>query len=379
MAFDQPTPPTPTPASTGPSGWRGQLNRLVATPRFQSWAARFPLTRRRTRTEGAAIFDLMSGFVYSQVLFALVELNLLARLRDTPQAPADLPDAPVQRMESLLLAAAALGLMRRGHDGKFQTSLRGAAILGVPGLLDMIRHHAIFYRDMADPLAVLRGEKDTELAHFWPYVFGTDSGIDPANADRYSHLMADSQALVAEETLAQVSFAGVTQLMDIGGGSGVFLEHVAQRNPKLSIKLMDLPQVMPAAKARLGDAGLLNRVTLSPGNFRDTGIPTGADAMSLIRVLYDHSDATVDALLAQVHAALPNGGKLVISEPMAGGAHPNKSGDVYFAFYTMAIRTGRARSQAEIAERLTRAGFVDIRTPRPARAFITSVVVARKA
>lgn len=326
-----------------------------------------------------AIFDVMSGFVYSQVLFALVELDLPARLRDTAQLPADLPDAPAQRMEALLLAATALGLMRRTSDGKFQTSLRGAAIIGVPGLQDMIRHHAIFYRDMADPLAVLRGDKDTELAHFWPYVFGANSGIDPANADRYSHLMADSQALVADETLAQVSFSGTTKLLDIGGGTGVFLQRVAQRYSNLSFKLMDLPQVMPAAKTRLGDAGLLDRVTLCPGSFRDGDILTGADTMSLIRVLYDHNDATVDALLAQVHAALPQGGRLVISEPMAGGAQPNRSGDAYFAFYTMAMRTGRARSQAEIAERLTRAGFTDVQTPRPARAFVTSVVTARKA
>ncbi|SDW17913.1 methyltransferase [Roseicitreum antarcticum] len=374
MAFDQPTPVhAPT-----PQGWRGRLNRLVGRPAFQAWAARFPLTRRRTRAEGSAIFDLMSGFVYSQVLFALVELDLLIRLRDTPLASGDLPDLPAQRMEALLLAATALGLMRRTSGEKFQTSLRGAAIPGVPGLTDMIRHHAIFYRDMADPLAVLRGEKDTELAHFWPYVFGADSGIAPADAGRYSQLMADSQALVAMETLTQTDLRGAAKLMDIGGGSGVFLQHVAQQYPELSLELMDLPQVMDAARARLAQHGLGARVALHPGSFRDDAIPGGADAMSLIRVLYDHDDATVDTLLAQVFAALPAGGRLIISEPMAGGAHPNRSGDAYFAFYTMAMRTGRARSQAEIAQRLTRAGFTGIQTPRPARAFVTSVVTARK-
>ena len=39
-----------------------------------------------------------------------------------------------------------------------------------------------------------------------------------------------------------------------------------------------------------------------------TPCPTGADAISLVRVLYDHDDATVARLLAPVHAALPRAG-----------------------------------------------------------------------
>ena len=44
----------------------------------------------------------------------------------------------------------------------------------------------------------------------------------------------------------------------------------------------------------------------------------------------------------------------------------------------MAMRTGRARSQAEIAVLLEDAGFGDIATPTPKRAFVTSVVTGVK-
>ena len=58
--------------------WRGGwLNRLVARPAFQSWASRFPLTRGQARRDGAVLFDVVQGFVQSQVLMALVELDLL--------------------------------------------------------------------------------------------------------------------------------------------------------------------------------------------------------------------------------------------------------------------------------------------------------------
>ena len=97
-----------------------------------------------------------------------------------------------------------------------------------------------------------------------------------------------------------------------------------------------------------------------------------------MRVLYDHADDTVINLLAAVHAALPKGGRLIISEPMSGGDVPDAITDTYFAFYTLAMGTGRTRSAARIAELITAAGFDQV-TIRPGpRPYITGLVLARK-
>lgn len=53
---------------------------LVASPAFQSWAARFPLTKRVARRDGERLFDLVAGFAYSQALHATVSLKLPDRL-----------------------------------------------------------------------------------------------------------------------------------------------------------------------------------------------------------------------------------------------------------------------------------------------------------
>ncbi len=112
--------------------------------------------------------------------------------------------------------------------------------------------------------------------------------------------------------------------------------------------------------------------------FRTGPLPEGADAISLIRVLYDHSDETVTDLLAKCYAALPSGGRLIISEPMTGGTHPTRAGDAYFALYTLAMRTGRTRSAYEIKSLCHAAGFEDVKTPAARRPFVTSCVEARK-
>ena len=362
----------PIPTRQGP----GLINRLVGSRSFQSWAARFPLTRRIVRREGEEMFDLVAGFCHSQILSALVGLGILELLsegsRDVGQI-ARTCNVPADRLDILLKAGEALGLLKT-QRGKVRLTRRAAALAGVPGLPGMIRHHEVLYRDLSDPVAFFRGETETELAAFWPYVFGAGAAEDPGTADRYSRLMADSQALVAEDTLASVDLSKVRHLMDVGGGTGAFLAAVSAHSPTLDLTLFDLPAVVPAAHKRFDDLGV--KVRIVPGSFRDDSLPEGADAISLVRVLYDHQDDTVLHLLRSVHDALPVGGRLIVSEPMTGSRRPERAGDAYFALYCLAMQTGRARTAHEIAELIAKAGFGDIRIPASRRPFITSVVEA---
>lgn len=367
---------------SNPLSLRAWVLRMAASRRFQAWSARTPIFRRIARAEGAALFDIVAGFVNAQVLRALVDLRVFQHLQQGPASSAQmgaLCDIAPDRMQVLLQAGAGLGLLTRQRDGRFALALRGASLLGVPGLAEMIQHHSALYADLADPVAFLRSNDPTALARFWPYVFGAAGAVDPQVTATYSNLMAESQVLVAEDTLRMVDLSGVKRLMDVGGGTGAFLAAVGAAYPALRLDLFDLPVVLHGAGARLGAAGLANRVSLHPGSFRDDPLPLGADAISLVRVLYDHADATVANLLAAVHAALPPKGRLIVSEPMSGGALPDRTTDVYFAVYTLAMQTGRTRSGAEIAALMAASGFVNIRIQKGFRPFVTSIVTGERA
>lgn len=360
-------------ATDGPLRPRGLVNRLVASRRFQAFCSRVPGLRGLSRREGAALFDLMQGFVNTQTLLALVELRILHRLAQGPATAAALApglEMSEQRLGVLLQAGAAMGLLRRKGAG-FALARRGAAFLGVAGLDEMVRHNAVLYRDLLDPVAFFRGTTAPELARFWPYVFGADGPMDPAVATRYSRLMADSQTLVAEEALAHLRLGQARRLMDVGGGTGAFLRAVRARHPTLGLALFDLPQVV-------AQAPLPADVERHGGSFRDGPLPGGADVISLVRVLYDHGDETVKDLLAKVHAALPPGGRVLIIEPMSGGSRPDPQVDVYFSVYTMAMETGRTRSAAEIVDLLKQAGLNPQKTHKTQRPFITGVIEAQK-
>jgi demethylspheroidene O-methyltransferase len=229
----------------------------------------------------------------------------------------------------------------------------------------------VLYADLSDPAAFFRGQTDPGLAQFWPYVFGAGAAADPGNAAAYSRLMADSQSVVAEETLRHIDLSRARHLMDVGGGTGAFLRAVRARYADLPLTLFDLPAVLAAAQPPGG-------CTLHPGSFRDDPLPQGADTISLVRVLYDHADSTVAALLASAFAALPQGGRLVVSEPMGGGANPDPQTDVYFSVYTLAMQTGRTRSPDQIGGLLKTAGFGDIHLESRDFSYITCVMTARR-
>lgn len=370
-----------------PRSWRRRIvrwrNRLVASRRFQRWAASFPLTRPVARNRAARLFDLCAGFAYSQILYACVRLKLLELLRDESRTVAQVAHSlslPVDGARRLLAGAAALGLVEGANDGRYSLAMDGAALLGNPGAVAMIAHHPHFYDDMRDPVALLRGElTDTALSRFWGYAGGDDpSALRPDDTREYTALMAASQSLIAEDILDGANLSGHRCLMDVGGGDGTFIEAVAAREPDLRLKLFDLPAVADQAARRIHDAGLGERAEIHGGDFFAAPLPTGADMISLVRVLLDHDDSRALTILRQVREALPPGGTLLVAETLSGVRGAETISDAYFGFYLLAMGKGRPRNVAEMRALLRSAGFRDIRLKRTRRPLLSQLVTARR-
>jgi demethylspheroidene O-methyltransferase len=189
--------------------------------------------------------------------------------------------------------------------------------------------------------------------------------------------MAASQPLISAEVLDAYDFGRHRCLLDVGGGDGSFLAAVAARVPTLRLKLFDLPAVADRARARFEAGGLAARATAVGGDFRTDPLPAGADIVSLVRIIHDHDDATVRALLHAVRECLPPGGKLLVAEPMARTPGAETVGDAYFGFYLLAMGRGRPRTFGEIADLLREAGFEAIRAVPTRTPMITSLLVGR--
>ena len=364
--------------------WRLQewVSRLVATPGFRRWAAAFPLTRPVARRRARALFDLCAGFVYSQVLSACVRLRLFELLADGPLPAAEvarLTSLPLESAQRLLRAAASLGLVALRGDDHYGLGPLGASLLGNDGVLAMVEHHELLYADLADPVALLRGQVETtRLGAYWPYAeSASPAALDAAQVAAYSRLMAVSQSLIAEEVTAAYPLERHRCLLEVGGGEGVFAAAAAAAAPRLQVILFDLPAVAARARTRLADSGFAARVQVVGGDFLADPLPQGADVASLVRVLFDHADERALAILRAVRRALAPGATLLLAEPMAGTAGAEPMGDAYFGFYLLAMGRGRSRTPAEIGRLLERAGFSAPRLLHTRMPLQTRLLVAR--
>ncbi len=356
------------------------MNELVAQPKFHTLVKKIPILKRLAANDGRKIYDLVSGFVYSQVLLAMVELRLFRFLLSGEKSIRELANhgkIDPQKMLLLCNAASAIGLLKRKPNSYYVLTRLGAAIEGVQGLDEMILHHKIFYRDLQDPVRLLRQDFQTELKDFWSYV-GNKKKINEGQASVYSNLMGTSQYIVAEETLDLVNLKGFSHLIDIGGGNGTFLSQVRRRYPNLALTLFDLPSVTKTAQDNFKNDRLMEGVNIIPGNFIEDEFPVDGDTIFFNRVMYDHDDSIVSLLLGKAFAALKPGGCVVISEPMAGAKFPTRSGDAYFGFYTLAMTSGKPRSKPQHFEFLRAAGFKGMENLNNINNFVTSVIVAKK-
>jgi demethylspheroidene O-methyltransferase len=332
----------------------------------------------RRRAEG--LFDIVAGFVYSQTLYACVQLKVFEHLSRGPKTSAALAETlglPLDATERLLSAAVALRLVDRLGASRYALGPHGAALLGNAGLSEMIAHHHHLYTDLGDTVGLLKRGQGS-LAAYWPYATSSAPRSEEAEGvAAYSTLMASTQPAVAADILQAYPVGRHRRLMDVGGGEGAFLAAAGAHAPRLDLMLFDLPAVTERAKLRLSAAGLSDRAEIHAGDFLSDPIPEGADLITLVRILHDHDEAGALTLLRRVRAALPANGTLLIAEPMAGDTGRNRMSDVYFAFYLLAMGRGRARTPDALFGLLRAAGFSRMRRLRTRSPFLLRAIVAQ--
>jgi len=373
-------------ASTQRTTWRDQLyglrDRLLASPDFRRRVTAIPIIRHFAQKNARDAFDLCAGFVYSQVLYACVELELFEILAKEPltvEALSRRLSLPPDAVERLLTAGVSLRLLSQRSGARYGLGMLGAALIDNPGVAAMVRHHALLYRDMADPVALLRAKRgDAELAQFWRYV-GSDSPaeLSAAEVSDYSALMAVSQIPLAEEVLAAYSVRQHRRLLDVGGGEGGFATRAAAQAPGLQITLFDLPAVAARAEVHFREAGLNGRVHAKGGDFLAESLPRGNDLATLIRVLFDHEDSGARKILRRVRESLTEDGTLLIAEPMSGTAGAQPIGDAYFGFFLWAMGRGRPRTFKQHKRLLNASGFSQVREVSSRQPLLVRLIVAR--
>ena len=145
--------------------WVMRRNAILGSAKFQRWASRTPIIRGIARRRAAAQFDMIAGFIYSQILAAFVQADLIAFLNGHLRSFDEIavfarlaPDAT----ERLLRAGQSLQIAESPQTGLWTLGEAGAPLSANEGAMAMIRHHNLLYADLADPLALLANNRRDE-------------------------------------------------------------------------------------------------------------------------------------------------------------------------------------------------------------------------
>ncbi|MBM9509846.1 methyltransferase [Actinacidiphila acididurans] len=294
----------------------------------------------------AALFSVLTGGWLAQACYAITELGVPDLLAAGPRDADELAaacGADARALHRTLGALAAAGLLRRTGPRAYALtpvtrllcsdtprSARDTALMfgeEVHGAFGGIRHTLRTGRPAFPELAG---------ASFYDYL-----GDHPQAAATFQAAMGTAAVPAA---LALCDLAGVRSLVDVGGGDGALLAAVLARHPEARGTLVELPQSIGPARARLTAAGCADRVDFAPGSFFEPGaVPAGADVYTLSRVLHNWDDERAGALLRVIRQAIGPDGRLLVLERLEDDGPPGGS---------PTARPGAAEARAKLIDLL---------------------------
>jgi hypothetical protein len=302
----------------------------------------------------------------SQAIYAAVELRIpdaLATQKRTADDVADFIGAHAGATARLLRALTTLDIVEAVGAGEFALTPLGSLLR--TDSTDSVRSSIMLtlspnawraWGALTD--CVRTGDIAAKLLD------GVDDPFDAFASDDaervFNRAMAEGTHRIAQAVVAAYDFAGVSTLVDVGGGYAALIPPVLAAHPAMVATVFDLPRCERGAIDLLTDAGLSDRTRFMAGDFFVDPLPAGADAYVLKSVVHDFDDDQVARLLDNCRRAATHSTRLLVIETVV----PDEIGTSVEARWmaaadlNMLIATGgRERTESEYRALLRAAAF----------------------
>ena len=118
-----------------------------------------------------------------------------------------------------------------------------------------------------------------------------------------------------DSILAAYDFARFATVVDIGGGEGGLLAAIFESTENTRGILFDLPHVVATARMKFAGTPQAERPAFGEGDFFE-GVPAGADAYVLKKVIHNWDDERALSILKRCAAAMSRDARLLLIEPL---------------------------------------------------------------
>ena len=306
-----------------------------------------------------AVLALGRNFMESRILLTGAELDVFTLLAPTPLTAAEVARRlrTEPRATTILLDALAAIRLLSKHDGRYHCEPDVAAHLASDApqsVLPMVLHSASLWRRWSELTGIVRGDaKAVARAH---------APRDDTSLVAFIGAMQVVAGPRAAAIVAAIDPGSARNLLDIGGASGTYTIEFLKAAPQMRATLFDRAAVIEMARARLGAANLLGRVTLAAGDFDHDELPPHHDLALLSAIINQNSPAENEALYRKVWRALDPGGRIVIRDHVMSPDRLQPREGAVFAVNMLAGTTGgNVYTFEEMQPGLTAAGFTRVR------------------
>lgn len=309
------------------------------------------------------IIALGRKFMESRIFLTAAELDvftILAKRSMSAREAADALKVTERGITILLDALASMGLLEKNTD-MYHCPAGVASSLSTesPGtIIPMIRHNVGGWKRWSNLTEIVRhGMDDNKTMGFLDNESELEAFIGAMHVVAYN---------LAPGIVSAIRPGQAKKLLDIGGASGSYTQAFLEAFPGMTATLFDLPPVIKIAERRLSGTGLLQRITLVPGNFYLDELPQGYDLVLLSAIIHQNSTEQNIALYRKIYRALVPGGRIIIRDHVMTPDHTQPARGALFAV-NMLVGTqgGGTYSFEEIRESLEVAGFINVRLIQP--------------
>ncbi|XP_006823715.1 acetylserotonin O-methyltransferase-like [Saccoglossus kowalevskii] len=335
------------------------------------------------------LYNLLMSYTKTQVCFTAIELTLFDILEGGPRSVKqvlEMVEADADRIECILNACVGMGLLEKIHmanvdgDCLFRNTPVSKKYLTSSSPLSMLPifngASRIDYQLVGNLTHAVR-EGKSQI----PRVYGSRNYFDelyrdPNEMKAFMAEMHSTITVLMRELVTLFDLSHYTNACDVGGCTGALAYAFAAKYPKMTLAVLDIPDVIALAGHFTPIDPKSERVTFIACDFFAGPFPN-SDLFVLSNILHDWSDDRIGGILTKAYNALDSGGAILIIEALYDD---DKTGPITTTALCMVMMAtfdgGKQRSAHEITQLLEKHGFVDVQVKRSG--IVHDAILAKK-
>ncbi len=302
-----------------------------------------------------------NAFMSSRVILTAAELDFFTHLGKNPSTAKELAEMlglDLKATTRLLDCLVVYGFLKK-DEGRYLNTEKGAVLSAdhPETVRPMVLHMVHLWTTWSQLTERVRKGQDLQ----------TKPGLkfDEKSMKAFIGAMHIVAKGLSAEIVGSYDSNPFSKLLDVGGASGTYSIAFLRKNPEMKAIIFDLKGVIPIARERLQEEGLIDRVELVAGDFYQDELPTGCDLALLSAIIHQNSIEQNVNLFLKIHQALEPGGVILIRDHIMDESRTNPPAGAVFALNMLVnTRGGDTYTFIEVKEALEKAGFKDIRLLR---------------